>query len=44
MDDLGFIVASYVVTFAGVAGFALFVVRRARRFGREVERDERPWT
>lgn len=44
MDDLGFIVASYVVTFAGVGCFAFFVLRRARRYGRDVRREERPWT
>lgn len=44
MDDLGFILASYAVTLGGVGAFAYFVVRKARRYGQDVRRDERPWT
>lgn len=44
MDDIGFIVASYVVTLAGVGLYALLVLRRARRYSKDVPRDERPWT
>ena len=44
MDDLGFILASYLVTFIGVGAFAVAIVRRARKLGRDVPRDERPWT
>jgi len=44
MEDLGFIVASYVVTLGGVALYALVVMRRARRSSRDIPRDERPWS
>ncbi len=44
MDDLGFIVASYVITIGGVAVYALAVIRRARRSSRDIPRDERPWS
>lgn len=44
MEDLGFIVASYVVTIGGVALYALAVMRRARRSSRDIPRDERPWS
>ena len=44
MDDLGFIVASYVITVGGVAAYAFGVIRRARRVGREVPFEKRPWT
>jgi hypothetical protein len=44
MDDLGFILASYVVTLAGVASFAWSIVRRARRQAEHVRQEDRPWT
>ena len=44
MKDVGFIVASYVVTFGSVALFAVGSLRRARRMGREVPPEKRPWT
>ena len=44
MDDLGFIVASYVVTFVGVASFAWSIVRRTRRQAKHVRPEDRPWT
>ena len=44
MDDLGFIVASYFVTLAGVALFAWSIVRRARRQAKHVRPEDRPWT
>jgi hypothetical protein len=44
MDDIGFIALSYVATLGSVAAFAFGILRRARRTGRSVPRDERPWT
>lgn len=44
MDDIGFIFASYVVTFIGVGVYALFVLRRSRRNAKDVPPQERPWT
>ena len=43
MDDLGFILASYIVTIGGVAAYAVAVVRRARRAARDIPREDRPW-
>ncbi len=43
MDDLGFIVASYVITFASVALYARGVLHRSRKAARDVPRDKRPW-
>lgn len=34
MDNLGFIVAGYVITFVSLAGYALHLQRRARRASR----------
>ncbi|MFM8847474.1 MAG: heme exporter protein CcmD [Actinomycetota bacterium] len=44
MDDLGFIVGSYVVTFGSILAYVVSVVRRSRRAGRDVPREQRPWT
>lgn len=44
MDDLGFILLSYIVTIGGALGYAVGVIGRARRVGRDVPRDKRPWT
>ena len=44
MDDIGFILASYAVTFGSVAVFAVLSIRRARRAGNDVPPHERPWT
>ena len=33
MDDLGFIVGSYVVTFGSIVSYVVSVVRRSRRAG-----------
>ncbi len=44
MKDVGFIVASYVVTFGSIAVFTATVVRRARKLSRHVPVEERPWT
>lgn len=44
MDDLGFIAGSYVVTFGSIIVYVVSVVRRSRRSGRDVPRNERPWT
>ena len=44
MDDLGFILASYAITLGGVGAFAIFVLRKARRYGQDVRREERPWS
>ena len=44
MKDLGFILASYLVTFGSIGLFTFAVVRRARRIGRQGPPESRPWT
>ncbi len=44
MDNMAFVVSSYVVTLAGIAGYALYVVTRGRRAARHVPPEDRPWT
>ncbi|MFM8856829.1 MAG: hypothetical protein ACKOI2_06425 [Actinomycetota bacterium] len=44
MDDIGFILASYAVTLGAVALYAVMMIRRARRAGRQIPPSERPWT
>jgi heme exporter protein CcmD len=44
MNDAGFIIGSYVLTIGAVAVYAVTIIRRARRLGRAVPREERPWT
>ncbi len=44
MDDIGFISASYAATLLSVGLYGLFVLRRARRYSKDVPREKRPWT
>jgi hypothetical protein len=44
MDDIGFILASYAVTLGSVGLYAATMARRARRAGRQIPPNERPWT
>jgi len=44
MDDLGFILGSYIVTFGSIVLYVASVVRRSRRAGRVVSQEQRPWT
>lgn len=44
MDDAGFIIGSYVMTFAAIALVAWFNVRRGRRLAEQVPADEQYWT
>ena len=43
MDDAGFILTTYAVTFAGIAAYALYVVRRGRRAAQQLPDDVKPW-
>jgi len=43
VTNAGFIIGSYAVTIGGIAGYALWVLRRARRVGRTVVVEHRPW-
>lgn len=44
MDDAGFIIGSYVVTFGAVIVYAVLVLRRARTVSRSVPDEEKYWT
>ena len=44
MEDAGFIIGSYVVTFGAVGAYALCVLRRARRATSRLPDDAKPWT
>lgn len=44
MQDAGFIIGSYAVTFAVVGMFAWRVVRGGRRLGRRIDDADKYWT
>jgi hypothetical protein len=44
MEDSGFIVGSYVVTFAGIGAYAWYVLRRARKATSRLPDEAKPWT
>lgn len=44
MENAGFVVGSYVVTFGAIALYTLAVLRRARRAATQVPPEDRPWT
>jgi heme exporter protein CcmD len=44
MEDAGFIIGSYVVTFGAIGAYAVHVLRRARRVTRRVPDEAKPWT
>jgi hypothetical protein len=44
MDDAGFIIGSYVITFGAVGALAWFYLRRARRLADRVDDADKYWT
>ena len=44
MEDAGFIIASYVLTFAVVGGLAAWVIRSGRRLAKRTPDVEKYWT
>jgi heme exporter protein CcmD len=44
MQDAGFILGSYALTFAVVGGFAWRVLRRGRRLGDQIDDADKYWT
>jgi len=44
MDDAGFIIGSYVVTFVAIAGLAWRFVMRGRSVAAEVDDADKYWT
>jgi len=39
-----FIIGSWVLTFASVAGYSVWVVRRGRQLAKSATKEEMPWT
>jgi heme exporter protein CcmD len=44
MEDAGFIIGSYALTFAVVGALAAWVIRSGRRLARRTPDDEKYWT
>ncbi len=44
MDDLGFILLSYVAAFAGTGLLAWWALRRGRALARQVPDEDKSWT
>ena len=44
MDNAGFIIASYIITFGAVGAYAIGVIRRSRKSSRDIPSDQRPWS
>jgi len=44
MEDAGFIIGSYLLTFAAVAAYSWRVLARARRATANLPDDAKPWT
>ena len=43
MEDAGFIIGSYAITFGAIAIYALAVLRRARRTTSQLPDEAKPW-
>ncbi|TVR26920.1 MAG: heme exporter protein CcmD [Ilumatobacter sp.] len=44
VDDAGFIIGSYAITFAAIAIFAWTTIRRGRKLAQQVPPEEQYWT
>jgi hypothetical protein len=44
MDDIGFILATYIATLAGSVGLAAYYLRRGRRLAAQLPPEDKPWT
>jgi CcmD family protein len=43
MEDAGFIVGAYAITFGGIAVYVIAMLRRARKLSPRVPDREKPW-
>ncbi len=43
-EDAGFIVGSYVITFAAIGGLAWRLLASSRKLGKQVPDDDKYWT
>jgi hypothetical protein len=44
MDDIGFILTSYLATFGGIAALVWYVLRRGKVLARQLPDEDKPWT
>jgi heme exporter protein CcmD len=44
MEDAGFVIGSYVITFAVVGALAVRIMRRARQLAQRVDDADKYWT
>lgn len=44
MDDIGFILTCYVVSFGAVAVLARWMLRRGRELAAQIPDEDKPWT
>jgi hypothetical protein len=44
MEDAGFIIAVYGITFGSVGAYAWYVIRRGRRAASQLPDESKPWT
>jgi hypothetical protein len=43
MEDVGFIFATYIATFAGSIALAAYYLRRGRRLAAQLPPEDKPW-
>ena len=43
MEDVGFILATYVATFVGSIALAAYYLRRGRRLAAQLPPEDKPW-
>ena len=43
MEDIGFILATYVATFVGSIALAAYYLRRGRRLAAQLPPEDKPW-
>ena len=43
MEDVGFILATYIATFVGSIALAVHYLRRGRRLAAQLPPDDKPW-
>jgi hypothetical protein len=44
MDDLGFILTSWILTLGGMGVMTAWIIRRGRRLGDRIPHEDKPWT
>jgi hypothetical protein len=44
VDDIGFILATYVATFVGSTALAVYYLRRGRRLAAQLPPEDKPWS